>query len=88
MESSCCNRLLAGTAAHGEEPKQEVFSQELQPMGNTLEHSVPKGVDTMERIHVGAVVVELQPGERTHVAAVHEVLYLSGGTILWDRETV
>lgn len=53
-----------------------------------LEHSVPKGVYTMEKTHVGAVVVELQPGERTQIGAVHEVLHLSGGTVPWDRGTV
>lgn len=53
-----------------------------------LEHSVPKGVYTMEKTHVGAVVVELQPGERTHIGAVHEVLHLSGGTVPWDRGIV
>lgn len=42
----------------------------------------------MEKTHVGAVVVELQPGERTHIGAVHEVLHLSGGTVPWDRGIV
>lgn len=28
---------------------------------STLEHSVPGGVDTMEKIHIGAVAVELHP---------------------------
>lgn len=42
----------------------------------------------MEKMYVGAVVVELQPGERAHIDAVHAVMYYSGGSVLYNRRTV
>ena len=53
MESPHWSRLLAGTAAHGEEPTQE--------------QSVPDGLYTVERIHAGAVCGELQSVGRSHI---------------------
>lgn len=74
-------QLLAGTAAHGEEPTQEqVFSQELQPMGNPHQSTL----FLKEWTPWKRAVVELQPEEKAHIGALHEVLYLSG---LWDRGT-
>lgn len=75
MKSPCWSKLLAGTAACGEEPTWEhVIRQELWPCGGpTLEQFVSD---------------RLQPVRRTHIWEVGKGLSLIGGTPRWSRERV
>jgi len=72
VESLHQSRLLAGTAACGEEPTQEFSIRTCSPW----------------EPHVGADLEELRSVERTRIGEVCEGLHPVGGTPCWNSGTV
>jgi len=51
-----------------------------------LEQSIAEGLYSIERVHAGAVLEELQPRGKTHVGEINEGLYPMRGSSCWSGE--